>query len=314
MEEVKQCPICGGKVSTFSTKYLRSIGIDCNKCGRFVQGKFYPEHQISHYQRGLLGGELCWAKLENRLPFGEEELIIDTTNLDELIAKCPQNLTPADKMDLLLRYYAKLSHYAGDYVERCTHDVFSLYTTQENEFYFILESLASNGLLKIESKQSLRITIKGWNAYYDLVRNRAKSNRAFVAMWFNKDLDDIYEKGFRSALEDEEIGFEARRIDKVPQNDNQKLCDSILAEIRQAQIVVADFTGQRAGVYYEAGFAEGLGIPVIRTCRDDEEEKTKIHFDVSHYPFIFWKDSEDLRKQLKDRILARIDIFRGKDK
>jgi nucleoside 2-deoxyribosyltransferase len=87
-----------------------------------------------------------------------------------------------------------------------------------------------------------------------------------------------------------------------------------LAEIRQAQIVVADFTGQRAGVYYEAGFAEGLSIPVIRTCRKDEEEQTKLHFDVNHYPFIFWKDSEDLRKKLKARILARIDKFRGKDR
>ena len=40
-------------------------------------------------------------------------------------------------------------------------------------------------------------------------------------------------------------------------------------QIRKSKFLIADFTGQRGGVYYEAGFAYGLGLPVIWTCRKD---------------------------------------------
>ncbi len=36
------------------------------------------------------------------------------------------------------------------------------------------------------------------------------------------------------------------------------------------RFMIADFTGHRGGVYFEAGFAHGLGIPVIWTCREDQ--------------------------------------------
>jgi hypothetical protein len=43
-----------------------------------------------------------------------------------------------------------------------------------------------------------------------------------------------------------------------------------MAEIRRSRFVVADYTGQRNGVYFEAGFGLGLGLVVIPTCRADE--------------------------------------------
>ena len=56
------------------------------------------------------------------------------------------------------------------------------------------------------------------------------------------------------------------------------------------------------GVYYEAGFARGLGIPVISTCREDE--RGKLHFDTRQYNHIFWKAPADLADQLHDRVAA----------
>ncbi len=63
--------------------------------------------------------------------------------------------------------------------------------------------------------------------------------------------------------------------------------DRILARIRESRFVIADLTHNRGGVYYEAGFAEGLGIPVIYTCDadclDPEAPKEKrVHFDCQH--------------------------------
>jgi tRNA A37 threonylcarbamoyladenosine modification protein TsaB len=66
------------------------------------------------------------------------------------------------------------------------------------------------------------------------------------------------------------------------------------------RFLVADFTGQRGSVYYESGFAHGLNIPVIYTCRQDWMEKA--HFDTRQYNHIVWKDEQDLYTQLFNRI------------
>ena len=89
--------------------------------------------------------------------------------------------------------------------------------------------------------------------------------------------------------------------------DVVKIDDEIVAEIRRSRFLIADFThgkaGARGGVYFEAGFALGLGIPVIHTCREDAIDK--VHFDTRQYNHILWRNPEDLRDQLEKRILAR---------
>lgn len=59
-------------------------------------------------------------------------------------------------------------------------------------------------------------------------------------------------------------------------------------------------------MYYEAGFAKGLGLPVIFTCR--EKNKKNLHFDTCQYSHIFWsdEDKEDFKEQLKHKIGATI--------
>ena len=87
------------------------------------------------------------------------------------------------------------------------------------------------------------------------------------------------------------------RIDQ--QEHNNKIDDEIIAEIRRSRFVVADFTqgekGARGGVYYEAGFAQGLGIEVIFTCRKDVLDNNDIHFDTRQYNHIGWETPEELR-------------------
>lgn len=68
--------------------------------------------------------------------------------------------------------------------------------------------------------------------------------------------------------------------------------------------VVADFTGHRGGVYFEASFALGLGIPVIWTCCEDQIGTA--YFDTRQYSHVVWKSPGDLREKLKYRILATV--------
>jgi nucleoside 2-deoxyribosyltransferase len=81
-----------------------------------------------------------------------------------------------------------------------------------------------------------------------------------------------------------------------------KIDDEIIAEIRRSAFLIADFTGHRGGVYFEAGYAMGCGLPVIWTCQKDDIEK--LHFDILQYNCIDWGEPSELRKRLQKRIEA----------
>jgi hypothetical protein len=65
-------------------------------------------------------------------------------------------------------------------------------------------------------------------------------------------------------------------------------------ESRTSRFVIADLTHGSAGAYWEAGFGEGLGLPVIYSCEKTAWEKQKTHFDTNHYKTILW-DLSNLR-------------------
>ena len=120
-------------------------------------------------------------------------------------------------------------------------------------------------------------------------------------MWFDPQVQDAWkaiEQGIHTA------GYQPLRIDQ--RQHNNKIDDEIVAAIRGSRFVVSDFTGHRGGVYFEAGFAMGLGIPVIWLCRKDELDKA--HFDTRQYNFIVWEQAglPELTKALKNRIEATI--------
>ena len=123
-------------------------------------------------------------------------------------------------------------------------------------------------------------------------------------MWINPEMDDAYEQGIEEGIE--AAGYKPMRIDKKP--DVNKIDDEIIAQIRRSRFLVADFThgedGARGGVYWEAGFAYGLGLPVIYSCREDMVDQ--LHFDTRQYYHIVWETTEELRDGLAQRIEALI--------
>lgn len=126
------------------------------------------------------------------------------------------------------------------------------------------------------------------------------SRDCFVAMWFAPSMEEIYQVGIYKPLKD--LGFNPIRVDRVEHNDriDQKIFDLI----RRSRFVVSDITGQRGGVYYEAGFASGLGLPVIQSCKSDDFAKR--HFDVLTINTIVYNTPQELAEQLVDRVQGTI--------
>ena len=171
------------------------------------------------------------------------------------------------------------------------------------EVQFLVKYLMQQGLFEKRQQVYYTVTVDGYRWIADMVEN-ADSGQAFVAMWFNDEVNAAYENGVEPAIRD--TGYKPMRIDR--KQDVVKIDDEIIAEIRRSRFLVADFTqgkdGARGGVYFEAGFAFGLGIPVIYTCREDAIDS--IHFDTRQYHHTAWKDPKDLRDKLEKRILALI--------
>ena len=147
------------------------------------------------------------------------------------------------------------------------------------------------------------VTVDGYRRVSAL-RTTVDSSQAFVARWFDDLMQQAQEHGIEPAIKD--AGYKPLRIDQ--KEHINKIDDEIMAEIRRSRFLVADFThgvdGARGGVYYEAGFAHGLNLPVIFTCREDAVEE--LHFDTEHYNHIVWTTPADLREKLTNRILAVI--------
>lgn len=177
-----------------------------------------------------------------------------------------------------------------------------------DDFIFLLNYLDKEGLIENtrvhDATKGCILTIAGCARLAELEGTYTVSSKAFVAMWFHDSMNAAWDHGFKPAIS--EAGYDAIRIDQ--KEHANKIDDEIVAEIRRARFVVADFThggdGARGGVYYEAGFAHGLGIPVIFSCRADVLEK--IHFDTRQYNHIVWKEPGELRDRLITRIAAVI--------
>ena len=173
-----------------------------------------------------------------------------------------------------------------------------IFAAGTEEFTFFIETLQKQGLLEGRASGVTRLTPDGWLRVADLKKNRPDSTQAFVAMWFDSEMEAAYERGFRPALV--ACGFEPLRIDR--KDHNNKIDDEIVSEIRRSALVIADFTGNRGGVYFEAGLALGLGLNVVWTCRFGDQES--LHFDTRQYNHILWENPEDLELQLKRRLQA----------
>ena len=177
-----------------------------------------------------------------------------------------------------------------------------------DELVALLEMLSEMGWLAERDStmtgHNFAPTANGWIKIEELMTRLPDTSQAFVAMWFNPTTEVAYEHGIKPAIED--LGYRPRRIDK--KEHINKIDDEIIAEIRRSKFLVADFTCEkekvRGGVYFEAGFAMALPIPVIWTCSKTSFDD--VHFDTRQYNHIFWETPDELREALKARIGAVI--------
>ena len=302
------CPLCGEKSMIYEGEIFT---VECSSCGSFkiireafedLPGeKRYKQHlhKVSAYTRSrtINGKDTITLFLGN-----VESNDIPGIMIEEIIDRFPKSIS--ERVDRALLNLAKMSKFTGDKVALTNKDwpIFYPDSRDLNSVFFIFNQLISNGFVEGAAAfpSEVMVTAKGWNRVYEIEKGNIESRQAFIAMWFDKDMEEVAEKGFKQAIRD--AGYEPLRIDN--KEHNNKIDDEIVAEIRRSKFVVCDVTGNRSNVYFEAGFAIGLGLPVIWCCRSDCIDD--LQFDTRQYSHIVWSDADDLRKKLYNRIRATI--------
>ena len=306
MTTLGKCPIWGTDCTTTPSGY-GSVIHSKRAGGRYVI-MIDTQRQLASKrfglkndrERAILTTWILSRQREGDAPEVSRE-IIDRVQNREL-----KPISPVIRAEKLLRYLGETVDpgiqvsirdlVADDEVLALTESV------SEEDASLIVEWLDGRGWLSMSSSGGIvKVTLDGYQRLAELDTPNTNSHQVFVAMWFDDSTKQLRET-IRQSIES--VGLTPYIVDE--DSFENKICDKIVVEIRRSRLVVADFThgedGARGSVYYEAGLAKGLGLPVVWTCR--ESQMKGLHFDTNHYPHLGWEDDQltDFRGRLSDRL------------
>jgi len=315
---LKQCPLCDSRETAVHLGNPRVIHWTCSSC-KDVMISDRAFASLSRHKEDLWYiSSFCRRRaasglLPKEILVGDIETIIENSKLER-----PKSVIEAHNRVLI--YFGDRAALLGgwcDYDEKFHLEVLLL----KDEAKYAIEALHRQDMIEVEGGISylengdliipgrLRLTSKGWDKHEVIKNRKTNSNKVFVAMWYN-DKTERLRKALKAGIE--AAGYEPIIVDERDFTGN--IMDYVLARLRDSKFVVADFTtapeekitlagndepenakiknGSRGGVYYEAGFAKGLGLQVIHTCKRDNMSMNRLHFDVLQEKTIFWDDKD----------------------
>lgn len=235
------------------------------------------------------------AKLSHflrRAQEGKQPTLLDTYT-SEAVLKQPLP-RPREQAALMIRWLALNVPGPGEqvWIEHNTHGSI-IGSKSPAGFELVLDHLFAVGLVTGNQSKTLQggdrafatLSFEGWEYYEQLKQGGATYRKAFMAMKFgDEQLNSVLEGFFKPAAK--RAGFELTKLNDVPKAG---LIDNRMrVEIQSSDFVVADLSHDNLGAYWEAGYAEGLGKPVIYTCEKSKFETARTHFDTNHHLTIIW--------------------------
>lgn len=288
------CPVCQDAAeSVTESDGGERLGVSCPGCGNFVitktavrvldsDGEGAKRAILSHWIRHVCEG--------GQKPEIDRELLLAILNEHSL----PSALEQADGLllwlgDELLRLGKPNAVVSLQDYRRLTALLGAAPGPGSGGLMYLAQGLGRQGYIFpsqiSQYADRVGLTFDGWKHYEQLKRARLESRLEFMAMPFGNALIDRLFECFKEAVS--QTGFELRRIiDKAPAG----LIDNRLrVEIRKSRFIVCELTNANAGAYWEAGFAEGLGRPVVYSCEKSFFETKRTHFDTNHCQTVLWE-------------------------
>jgi len=317
------CPVClgtdGVQCGQLPSRADRRV-FDCKRCGQFeivksLMASHYFDVQSSSLtalQRAALSHRLRTARR-----FGGAPLIVS-----EWMERANTNLrlpAPPEQAANLVRIIGDHMVETGNgYTINPASDTARVGALNTYMFNQLCEELKAKKIiqpLKHETRagvlnaQIYGLTLDGWERYEAERHGRFSGNYGFMAMKFHDPvLEKLVSDTVKPAVKDG-IGYDLIDLRDV---SRAGVIDNILREqIRDAAFILADLTHDNAGAYWEAGYAEGLGKPVVYLCEKSKFDSAKPHFDTNHCTTVLWSqgDTESLKKELVATLRRSLNLF-----
>jgi transcription elongation factor Elf1 len=277
--EMDVCPVCKHEqgVSGRLNRNGETASYNCPVCGAYAVPFMW-----SSLRENVAGDHKLCAWIRERNEQGEQPKL--TKKDIEILQGSIPDYRPLEKQLKLLRAIEKRSEHPGSEVTLIFDEDFPLaYAEGADEFTFYLQALSDRGLIHMKPEpnaqvtdalygrlRKLTITASGWDYLDRHASDLEEKTQAFVAMSFSEKMKPTWEDAIKPAIL--EAGYTPYRVDDDPHNEN--IVFKIMAEIKNSRFVVADLTEQNNGVYFEAGYGLGLGLPVMWSIRKDDATRS----------------------------------------
>jgi hypothetical protein len=300
------CPVCCTELKKVpSNVFERDVTTySCYRCGDFVLPRDFVEDRILGKHKN---GDVKLSHALRTMQGKNKKVELSKSMIDSILAKpLPR---PQEQADLLIRWLAEHSNNPGDKISLHpnAHHLSIMGAKSEDGFFLVLSHLIEKGLVKGKIREigryidTVALTFDGWNYYEKLLKGSATYRKAFMAMKFgDSDLNAVLESVFKPSVK--MAGFDLFKLDDVPQAG--LIDDRLRVEIQSSDFLIADLTHANNGAYWEAGYAEGLGKPVIYTCEKEKFNSQKTHFDTNHHLTVLW--DKNAPEQAGDLLKATI--------
>ena len=307
------CPVCESSLCNLIRQQADRWCFECKVCGRFdvsgsaIRTNLDPQrHDLTAIQRAVLS-----HRIRETNEAGREPPLLTTHDVDDVIAngRLP---SPAQQATNIIRLIGDRVASTGQPMLELPPFFGSAVGSPNSNFALrIAKQLVRSGYLTAidvgemhspDEIMDVDLTLAGWAEYEKEQRGQTSGGYGFMALKFGDVvLDPFLRDVIKPAVA--RLGF-----DLVDMRDAAEagIIDNVMrARIRDATFVLVDLTHANEGAYWEAGYAEGLGKPVLYLCNRGIFEENGTHFDTNHCTTVLWDTTapdafiEDLQATLR---------------
>lgn len=313
MTELTTCYLC----RDVSVWKIRNVGdrtyVSCRICGEYAASRSVLVSTLNLEERRLT--PIQYANLSHRVRMvndeGAEISVLTTYNVDDILDG-PGLPSPASQATNMIRFFGKQIASSGEQSKNPPLHFHASIGSPNRPFALrVFRQLVERGLFSCATlgylntkgePDGIDLTLAGWELFEAEQKGQVSGSFGFIAMKFSdEELDRFQKEVIKPAVQ--AIGYP---LEDLRDASRAGVIDNLMrARIRDAAFVLVDLTHDNSGAYWEAGYAEGLGKPVLYICKKSVFDERGTHFDTNHCTTVMWdvdkpdKFSEELKATLR---------------
>lgn len=321
MENTFKCPFCGNKETLTQPNHwffcLGEFPLNWLECSEYIKQKSDGDTSKKEHYWAVLKYHISHTYLFVQRKPNQGLYPVDFKQVIERDI-LPN---PSEQIDDLVLFLGKKSHSWGENIDLNWDKPGGVHyqleawigATNKENFDAVWEQAKQLKFISTSPSPTLetsyvRLEFPGWNYFHKLTKHQKKSKQIFMAMKFEDNAKHFVNTHLKPLTQ--KLGFDLKLLDEII-SEESLIDDKLRVEIKKSRLLICDLTHGNQGAYWEAGYAEGLGIPVLYICSKTafNSKTTKPHFDVNHQEIFTWADEESSIADFKEQLKAKIALL-----